>query len=69
MNLAGPTLPKLDRLTGLTALNLSENMLADVPAQMGKLSSLRFLDLSLNVMLRVCLLPCLPIPTRLSARL
>ncbi len=53
MNLAGPTLPWMDRLTGLTALNLSENMLADVPQHLGKLGSLRFLDLSLNVMLRV----------------
>lgn len=53
MNVAGALLPKLDRLTGLTALNLSENMLAEVPQQLGKLGSLRFLDLSLNVLLRV----------------
>ena len=53
MNVAGTVLPKLDRLTGLTALNLSENMLTEVPQQLGKLGSLRFLDLSLNVLLKV----------------
>ena len=54
MNLTGTVLPKLDRLTGLTALNLSENNLAEVPQQLGKLGSLRFLDLSINVLLWVC---------------
>ncbi len=53
MNLTGTALPKLDRLTGLTALNLSENNLAEVPQQLGKLGSLRFLDLSINVLLWV----------------
>ena len=67
MNLAGPTLPKLDRLTGLTALNLSENMLADVPQHLGKLGSLRFLDLSLNVILRVRVTLALPKITEVSS--
>ena len=46
-------LPKLDRLTGLTALNLSENCLAEVPQQLSKLKNLRFLDVSLNALLTV----------------
>lgn len=44
----GTLLPALDRLTGLTALNLSENSLTEVPACLGKLPSLHILDLSLN---------------------
>ena len=47
------TLPKLDCLTGLTALNLSENCLFEVPQQLSKLKNLRFLDLSLNALLTV----------------
>ena len=49
----GVQLPALDRLTGLTALNLSENTLEEVPPCLSKLTALRFLDLSLNHMLRV----------------
>ena len=49
----GVQLPALDRLTALTALNLSENTLEEVPPCLSKLTALRFLDLSLNHMLRV----------------
>ena len=49
----GVQLPALDRLTGLTALNLSENTVEEVPPCLSKLTALRFLDLSLNHMLRV----------------
>ena len=48
----GVQLPALDRLTGLTALNLSENTLEEVPPCLSKLTALRFLDLSLNHMLQ-----------------
>ena len=50
-------IPKLDQLTNLTALNLSENSLTKVPACLGKLGSLRFLDVSMNPMLWVCCCP------------
>ena len=53
MILSETGLPKLDRLTGLTALNLSDNCLREVPQQLGKLGSLRYLDLSLNGLLMV----------------
>ena len=46
-------LPKLECLTGLTALNLSENCLSEVPQQLSKLKNLKFLDVSLNSMLTV----------------
>ena len=48
----GVPLPALGRLKGLTALNLSENSLTEVPACLSKLTALRFLDLSLNHLLQ-----------------
>lgn len=51
-------IPKLDQLTNLMALNLSENSLTMVPACLGKLGSLRFLDVSMTPMLRVDCCSC-----------
>ena len=41
-------LPPLQRLTALTALNLAGNLFTRVPAVLGRLSALEFLDLSNN---------------------
>jgi hypothetical protein len=56
-------IPKLDQLTNLTAINLSENSLTKVPTCLGKLGSLRFLDVSMNPMLWVC---CCPAPAQIQ---
>ena len=47
------TLPALDRLARLTALNLADNCFARVPPELAKLSGLRVLDLSINADLQV----------------
>ncbi|KAK9820853.1 hypothetical protein WJX81_004021 [Elliptochloris bilobata] len=46
-------LPPLERLTSLTALNLANNLFTRVPAALGRLSALEFLDISGNPELQV----------------
>ena len=59
-------LPPLDRLKSLSALNLAGNLFARVPAALGQLSALEFLDMSCNPELQarlqcdVCAACCAP---------
>lgn len=46
-------LPDLSRLKNLTALNLCENKLTAVPAMLSMMTSLQFLDLSANELMKV----------------
>ena len=46
-------MPCLDRLTGLTALNLADNAFKRVPPSLARLTSLRYLDFSMNPELQV----------------
>ena len=51
--LARRSLPCLNRLTGLTALNLADNAFKRVPPALAKLTGLRYLDFSMNPELQV----------------
>ena len=56
--LARRSMPCLDRLTGLTALNLADNAFKRVPPALARLTGLRYLDFSMNPELQVGYFVC-----------